>query len=74
VSGMDRLRPAIAGECNSIRPSRGRLEGTTRGAIESLYDRLCRNPPDEWGRLKDELSGVTSIGTIVVEPEVVGGG
>ena len=71
---MDRLRPAVIGDCNSSRPSRGRLGGTTKGAIESLYDRPCRNPPDEGGRLKDEPSGVTSNGTIAVEPEVVGGG
>jgi len=71
---MDRLRPAVIGDCNSVRPSRGRLEGTTKGAIESLYDRLCRGPPDEGGRLKDGPSGVTSNGTIAVEPEVVCGG
>lgn len=72
---MDRLRPAVTGDCNSSRPSRERLEeGTTKGAIESLYDRLCRSPVDEGGRLKDEPSGVTSNGTIAVEPEVAGGG
>ena len=71
---MDRLRPAVIGDCNSSRPSRGRLGGTTRGAIESLYDRLCRNPPDEGGLLKDEPSGVTSNGMIAVEPEVAGRG
>lgn len=74
VSGMDRFRPAVTGDCSSIRPSRGRLEGTTKGVIESLYDRLCRSPPEEGGRLKDEPSGVASNGTIAVEPEVVDGG
>src|ERR1700753_123507 len=64
----------MAGDCNSMRPSRGRLEGITKGVIESLYERACRKPPDEGGRLKDVPSGVTSNGTIEVEPEVVGGG